>query len=71
MSLRCLRDSGGSCGVGTAAELSSRADGTSGVIWGSDSGKNVGESRDEMADLKSGGVTSDTNHGMSLGLSSR
>ena len=33
-------------------------------------GKNVGESSDAVADLKSGGVTSETNHGMSFGLMS-
>ena len=34
----------------------------------SDDGKNVDDSREGIVDEKSEGVTSDTNHGMSLGL---
>ena len=30
--------------------------------------KNVGDKSDAVVDLKSGGVTSDTNHGISFGL---
>ena len=32
------------------------------------SGKKVGDKRDAVVDLKSGGVTSETNHGINLGL---
>lgn len=64
ISLKCVRDSGSSEGVGIAPSLCSWA-----VVWASDSGgKKAGERREEIADLKSGGVTSETNQGSSFGL---
>ena len=55
MVYRCSRDSFDAVATGAP----------SGVL---SSGKNVGDRSDVIVDLKSGGVTSDTNHGMSFGL---
>lgn len=52
---RCSRDSWDAEASGVPSRVAS-------------SGKNVGDRRDAVVDLKSGGVTSETNHGISLGL---
>ena len=57
--------------LSTIAFRCSRDSSDTGVLWGAPSwAKKVGERRDAVVDLKSGGVTSETNHGINLGLRS-